>query len=157
MRMLVLVPLTMVLAGCLKEGPAKAPVTEAEATQIAEQAEASFTTGNTKAIMAQYAGNAVMIDAAAPGPSADRKIQTGWANNFVSMKPADYKVVDRHIQLVGNDAFVSSGIETFTVVAGEVRPTVSARFTDVFQRQKDGSWKIVHEHVSMPPQASGPQ
>ena len=157
MRLLVLVPLALALGACLKEGPAKPPLTEAGAAQIAEQAEATFTPGDAKAIMAQYAGNAVMIDAAAPNPSADRKVQTGWANNFVSMKPADYKVVDRHIQIVGNDAFVSSGIETFTVAAGEARPTVSARFTDVFQRQKDGSWKIVHEHVSMPPQASGPQ
>src|SRR5258705_458884 len=157
MRWLVLVPLALVVTACLKEAPVRPPVTEAQATQVAEQAEASFTTGDSKAIMAQYAGNAVMIDAAAPNPSGDRKVQTDWANNFVSMKPADYKVFDRHIQLVGNDAFVSSGIETFTVVAGEVRPTVSARFTDVFQRQKDGSWKIVHEHVSMPPQASGPQ
>ena len=151
MRLLVLVPLALVVTACLKEAPARPPVTEAQAASIAEQAEASFTTGDTKAIMAQYADNAVMIDAAAPNPSADRKTQTGWANNFVSMKPADYRVVDRHIQLVGNDAFVSSGIETFTVGAGAARPTVSARFTDVFQRQKDGRWKIIHEHVSMPP------
>lgn len=157
MRLLVLVPLALVLAACLREAPVHPPVTEAEAGRIAEQAEASFTTGDTKAIMAQYAGNAVMIDAAAPTPSTDRKVQTGWANNFVSMKPADYHVPDRHIQIVGPDAFVSSGTEVFTVEAGAARPTVSARFSDVFQRQKDGSWKIVHEHVSMPPQASGPQ
>jgi len=150
MRALLFFPL-LLTAGCLKEANSRPPVTEAEAARIAEQAEASFTTGDVKAIMAQYANNAVMIDAAAPDPSADRKIQTGWANSFNSMKPADYKVVDRHIQIVGNDAFVSSGIETFTVAAGEARPTVSARFTDVFQRQRDGSWKIVHEHVSMPP------
>lgn len=151
MRLLVLVPLACSLAACLKEAPAHPPVTEAQASSIAQQAEATFTTGDTRAIMAQYADNAVMIDAAAPNPSVDRKVQTGWANDFVSMKPADYRVVDRHIQLVGNDAFVSSGIETFTVGAGAARPTVSARFTDVFQRQKDGSWRIVHEHVSMPP------
>ena len=155
MRLLALVPLALALSACLKEGPARPPVTEAEAAQIAEAAEANFTTGDVKRVMAQYANNAVMIDAAAPTPSADRKVQTGWASNFVSMKPADYKVVDRHIQLVGNDAFVSSGIETFSVAAGEARPTVSARFTDVFQRQKDGSWKIIHEHVSMPPTPTG--
>jgi hypothetical protein len=93
-----------------------------------------------------------MIDAGSPDPSTDRKVQSSWAQTFVSMQPADYKVIDRHIQLVGPDAFVSSGIETFTVAAGAARPTVSARFTDVFQRQKDGSWKIVNEHVSMPPE-----
>jgi ketosteroid isomerase-like protein len=45
----------------------------------------------------------------------------------------------------------------FTVAAGAARPTISARFTDVFQRQRDGSWKIVHEHVSLPPAPAGQQ
>ena len=156
MRPLWLVPLLLLTPACLKQGPARPPVTEAEAAGIAERAEATFTTGNIKAIMAQYASPAVMIDAATSDPSTDRAVQTGWAKNFISMQPADYRVVGRHIQLVGNDAFVSSGIETFTVAAGAARPTVSARFTDVFQRQKDGSWKIVHEHVSMPPMPTPP-
>jgi ketosteroid isomerase-like protein len=155
MRLLVLVPLAFGLAACLKEAPAHSPVTEAEAGRIAEQAEASFTTGDIKAIMAQYRDGAVMIDASAPTASTDRKVQTEWANAFVSMSPADYHVPDRHIQIVGPDAFVSSGTEVFTVAAGVARPTVSARFTDVFQRQKDGSWKIVHEHVSVPPPLVG--
>jgi ketosteroid isomerase-like protein len=156
MRASAIICLAMCCAGCqqgAKGGPA---ITAAEATRIAEQAEASFTKGDVKAVMAQYAEGAVMIDAATPNPSRDRKMQTGWAQSFVSMQPADYKVVDRQIQLLGPDAFVSSGIETFTVAAGQARPTVSARFTDVFQRQKDGSWKIVNEHVSMPPAPTVP-
>jgi len=154
MRQLVILGI-VALAACEKGPSARPPVTEAQATGIAEQAEASFTRGDTGAIMDQYADNAVMIDASAPSPSTDRKVETGWANSFVSMKPADYKVSDRHIQLLGGDAFVSSGIESFTVAAGAARPTVSARFTDVFQRQRDGRWKIVHEHVSMPPTPPG--
>lgn len=155
MRLSSIVLLAFALAACQKAPSGNPPVTEAQAVKIAEQAEASFTTGDVKAIMAQYGDKAVMIDAASPNPSADRKVQTGWAQAFTSMQPADYKVVDRHIQLLGGDAFISSGIETFTVAAGAARPTVSARFTDVFQRQKDGSWKIVHEHVSMPPTPAG--
>lgn len=143
------------LVGCNKAAVMHAPVTEAAATAIAERAETSFTTGDPGAIMNQYAEGAVMIDASSPAPSTDRKVQTGWAKAFVSMKPADYRVPDRHIQIVGPDAFVSSGTEIFTVEAGSARPTVSARFTDVFQRQRDGSWKIVHEHVSMPPTPPG--
>jgi hypothetical protein len=144
--------LPLALAACEKAPSDSSPVTVAEATQIAERAEASFTKGDVKAVMAQYANNAVMIDAGSPDPSTDRKVQSGWAQTFVGMQPADYKVIDRHIQLLGGDAFISSGSETFTVAAGAARPTVSARFTDVFQRQKDGSWKIVNEHVSMPPE-----
>ena len=156
MRFLVLSTVGMLaLAGCKQTSQERPPVTEAEATAIAERAEATFTTGDVNAVMAQYANGAVMIDASNAQPSTDRKVQTGWAKTFVSMKPAGYQVPDRHIQIVGPDAFVSSGTEVFTVQAGAATPTVSARFTDVFQRQKDGSWKIVHEHVSMPPTAPG--
>jgi ketosteroid isomerase-like protein len=145
----------IMLAGCVKKPGEHAPVTGAEATAVAERAEASFTTGNVDAIMSQYANGAVMIDASNPTPSTDRKVQTGWAKAFVSMKPTDYHVPDRHIQLLGPDSFISSGTEMATIEAGAARPTISARFTDVFQRQRDGSWKIVHEHVSMPPSPVG--
>ena len=140
---------------CQKAPSGQPPVTETQATQIAEAAETSFTKGDAKAMMAQYADKAVMIDAASANPSADRQVQTQWTQTFASMQPADFRVLDRRIQLLGGDAFVSSGVQTFTVAAGAARPTVSARFTDVYQRQKDGSWKIVHEHVSMPPTPAG--
>src|SRR5215213_7655060 len=143
----------LALAGCKLQNAQGAPaVTREQASRIAEAAEASFTTGDVKKIMAQYADGAVMFDAGHPGFSTDRKVQTGWAQDFVTMRPADYYVPDRQIQLLGPDSFISSGTEMFTVAAGAARPTISARFTDVFQRQKDGSWKIVNEHVSMPPE-----
>jgi hypothetical protein len=142
----------LALAGCKVHQSGPAPtLTKEDATKIAEAAEATFTGGDLKAIMAQYAVGAVMFDSAHPAYSTDRKVQTDWAQDFVSMKPSDYHEPDRQIQILGNDAFVSSGTETFTVIAGNQRPTLSARFTDVFQRQGDGSWKIVHEHVSLPP------
>jgi ketosteroid isomerase-like protein len=141
----------LVVTGCKQATTDQAPVTAAEATKIAEQAEANFTTGKVDDVMRQYANGAVMFDASHPNYSTDRKVQTGWASDFVSMKPADYRVPDRQIQIVGPDAFVSSGTEVFTIASGTARPTISARFTDVFQRQRDGSWKIVHEHVSLPP------
>jgi hypothetical protein len=151
MRVFVLGIAILVVAGC-KQAPAEhSAVTKAEATRIAEQAEANFTTGKAEDVIRQYAEGAVIFDAGHPNFSTDRKVQTGWARDFVSMKPADYHVPDRQIQLIGPDAFISSGTEVFTVASGRSRPTLSARFTDVFQRQADGSWKIVHEHVSLPP------
>jgi ketosteroid isomerase-like protein len=148
----------LALAGCkLTQSTDHPPVTKVEATKIAEQAEASFTTGDVNAVMRQYADGAVMFDSGHPALSTDRKVQTGWARDFVSMKPQDYRVPDRQIQLLGPDAFISSGTEVFTVASGSARPTVSARFTDVFQRQSDGSWKIVHEHLSLPPAPETPK
>src|SRR5262245_12144066 len=72
------------MTACDKQQATRAPVTEAEASTIAERAEASFTTGDVNAIMNQYANGAVMIDASNPAPSTDRKVQTGWARTFVS-------------------------------------------------------------------------
>lgn len=143
----------LALAACKQQGNAPA-VTQAEAISIAEAAEANFTNGDEKKVMAQYANGSVMFDAGHAAYSTDRKVQTSWAQDFVSMNPADYRVPDRQIQLLGPDAFISAGTEVFTVQSGSARPSLSLRFTDVFQRQNDGSWKIVHEHVSLPPAAA---
>ena len=155
MRVFVLCLGILAIAGCKQAPAGHAAVTKAEAATIAEQAEANFTTGKVDDVMRQYAEGAVLFDAGHPTLSTDRKVQTGWARDFVSMKPADYHVPDRQIQLLGPDAFISSGTEVFTIESGTTRPTLSARFTDVFQRQPDGSWKIVHEHVSLPPASKG--
>ena len=155
MRVFVLCLGILAIAACKQAPAGHAAVTKAEAATIAEQAEANFTTGKVDDVMRQYAEGAVLFDAGHPTLSTDRKVQTGWARDFVSMKPADYHVPDRQIQLLGPDAFISSGTEVCTIESGTTRPTLSARFTDVFQRQPDGSWKIVHEHVSLPPASQG--
>ena len=155
MRVFVLCVGILAIAGCKQAPAGHAAVTKAEAATIAEQAEANFTTGKVDDVMRQYAEGAVLFDAGHPTLSTDRKVQTAWARDFVSMKPTDYHVPDRQIQLLGPDAFISSGTEVFTIESGTTRPTLSARFTDVFQRQPDGSWKIVHEHVSLPPASQG--
>src|SRR5438046_9552189 len=105
------------LAGCKQASTDHAPVTTAEATKIAEQAEANFTIGSADAVMRQYANGAVMFDATHPGFTTDRKVQTGWARDFVSSKPQDYRVPDRQVQVVGPDAFISSGTEMFSVAS----------------------------------------
>jgi ketosteroid isomerase-like protein len=155
MRVFVLCLGILAIAACKQAPAGHAAVTKAEAATIAEQAEANFTTGKVDDVMRQYAEGAVLFDAGHPTLSTDRKVQTGWARDFVSMKPADYHVPDRQIQLLGPDAFISSGTEVLTIESGTTRPTLSARFTDVFQRQPDGSWKIVHEHVSLPSSSQG--
>ena len=90
MRYIATLLAAVTIAACQKAPIGQAPVTSAEAEQIAEKAEANFTTGSADNIMAQYADKAVMFDAAAGDPSDDRKVQTAWAKNFNSMKPADY-------------------------------------------------------------------
>src|SRR5690348_3654210 len=77
----------LTLVACKQATTDQPAPTKAEATKIAEQAEGSFTTGNVDTIMRQYADGAVMFDASHPALSTDRKVQSGWARDFVSMKP----------------------------------------------------------------------
>ena len=79
-----LISVVLVAAGCQKAPSGAPPVTEAQAAKIAETAEASFTTGDVKAIMSQYGDKAVMIDAASPNPSADRVILSGLRTRSVT-------------------------------------------------------------------------
>jgi ketosteroid isomerase-like protein len=141
---------TLALASCRQAGET-APVTQAEAQKIVTANDAAYGSGDGAKIAALYAKSAYVFDAGNPAPSSDPKVLRQWANDFVSMKPGDFTSTEQKIQIVGPDAFVNSGVFGFTVQAGQARPTVSARFTQVYQRQGDGSWKIVTEHMSMPP------
>src|SRR4029078_10799594 len=125
MRVFVLCVGILAITGCKQAPAGHAAVTKAEAATIAERAESNFTTGKVDDVMRQYAEGAVLFDAGHPTLSTDRKVQTGWARDFVSMKPADYHVPDRQIQLVGPDAFISSGTEVVTIEARHTRPTHS--------------------------------
>lgn len=140
----------LALFSCRKAGET-APVTQAEAEKIVQANDAAYVSGDSAKIAALYAKGAYVFDAGNAMPSSDPKMLKIWTDQFVSMKPADLQTGERKIQIVGPDAFVNSGVTSFTVQAGQARPTVSARFTQVYQRQGDGSWKIVTEHMSMPP------
>lgn len=147
--------ITIAAGGCKKAGPAAAPVTVAEATQIAEATDADYVSGDAAKIASHYAKGAVAFDPGHVDSSADPAVLKGWAEEFVSMKPGDLRNEARTIQLLGPEAFVTSGVAHFTVAAGAARPQVGVRISQIYQRQKDGSWKIVHEHMSMPPSPAG--
>ena len=151
----VAIPLAILIAGCQQAPEGTQPVTEVEALKIVEAAEADYSSGDTSKIMSHYADRVVAFDTGRVEPTADRKVLEGWTGAFVSMQPAGYLVSNRSIQLTGPDSFVNSGIARFSVAAGQARPQVGARFTQVYQRQKDGQFRIVHEHMSLPPTPPG--
>jgi ketosteroid isomerase-like protein len=149
------IPLLLLAAACQKAPSGQAPVTEAEALKVAEATEADYSSGDSKKIASHYAGKAVAFDAGHVEPSNDPKVLSGWAGEFVSMQPGDFAIANRTIQIIGPDSFVNSGVARFTVAAGQARPQVGVRMTQVYTRGKDGKWGIVHEHMSMPPTPPG--
>lgn len=127
-------------------------VSEADAAAAADASEAAWTTMDAAKVEAVYAPGIVAFD---PG---DPSLSTTWASwhrlqqGFAAMKLDKVSVPDRKIQLLDSDTFIVSGTATFTSTGGAMKSVV-LRITDVYQKQPDGRWLIVNEHVSMAPQA----
>ena len=131
------------------------PLTQASAEKIVADAEAAWSSNRIETVMANYADGAVVFDTASLPPTTDRNIQTRGNAAFLTMKPADFRVDPRHVQLLDNDTIVASGVLSFTATVGAARPLMKTRYTHVYQRQPDGGFKIVHEHMSSPPPGTG--
>jgi len=132
-----------------------ARLTQADAEKIVADAEAAWSSNRVETVMANYADGAVVFDTAALPPTTDRNIQTRGNAAFLTMEPADFRVDPRNVQLLDNDTIVASGVLSFTANVGAARPVLKTRYTDVYQRQPDGGFKIVHEHMSSPPPGTG--
>ena len=132
------------------------PVSQQEAERIVTAVHAAFTGGDAFKIMENYAPGASMFDPGHPESTTDRATQTKWTADFVAMKPSDLVVQPREVRVLDSDTIVASGMAAFVAQVGPDRQRLRVRFSQVFQRQPDGAWKIVHEHMSMPPGPVGP-
>jgi ketosteroid isomerase-like protein len=151
MTALVLCALTISTAACDKQAE-KAMVTEAEASAAADAAQAAWTSMDVAKIEAIYAEDIVGFDAMAPALSTEWATWHAFQEGFAAMKLDAITVPDRKIQILDGDTFVVSGTGTLTSKEGELK-SVDMRFTDVYQKQADGKWLIVNEHVSLKPEA----
>ncbi len=130
---------------------AAAPLTQTDAEKIVADSEKAWSSGAVETVMANYAPGATVFDTSRLAATADRNLVTRGNADFLAMKPADFTVADRDTQPLGDDVIVSSGVVSFTAQVGQARPVMKARYTQVFERQPEGNWKIVHEHMSAPP------
>ena len=142
----------LALAACNPQ-PAAAPKaaglpTEAQAAAIVDAAEAGWTSAETARIMAGYKEGGVWFDPVAAEPSTDRATQTKWTDGFTAMKLTEKSVSSKNVQVLDADTIVASGIATFKGTTGT--DPVTFRYTDVYEKQPDGKWLIVHEHLSTP-------
>ncbi len=154
----------LALAGCdfQKSTPSDVAVdssaerlTQADAEKIVTDAEAAWSSNRIEMVMANYADGAVVFDTSTLAATTDRNVQTRGNAAFLTMKPADFRVDPRNVQLLDNDTIVASGVLSFTANVGAARPVLKTRYTQVYQRQPDGGFKIVHEHMSSPPPGTG--
>ena len=156
-RLLILGAAALLVTACQKPAaeersasPAAAPAAS-DAEAIVAAAEKSWASGDVAQVMANYADDAVVFDSSRLAATNDRNLITRGNADFLTMKPADFVVADRQTQALDDNTIVSSGVLSFTASVGAARDVMRTRFTQVYQRQADGAWKIVHEHMSSPP------
>lgn len=122
-----------------------------DAAAVVSAVEKSWQSGSAEEAMKHYAPEAVVFSTGALAPTTDRNVVTRETADFMAMKPADFTVTERNTQTLDDDTVVSSGIVGFTAQVGPARQMLRARFSQVLQKQADGRWLIVHEHMSLPP------
>jgi ketosteroid isomerase-like protein len=79
--------------------------------------------------------------------------QAGVANVLGEYKSATLTVNDDfQSHNLGNTAWCTATIKADMVKKNDKREMATFRWTAIFEKQKDGKWLIVHEHVSEPMQ-----
>lgn len=73
-----------------------------------------------------------------------------YFEHFLKKNPAGI-IKEQAVQKTGEDTYLHSGMYDFVVGPADKRETVEARFTYVWQKGKDGNWKIIHHHSSVKP------
>ena len=130
---------------------AEAAISETEAAAIADATEDAWTSVDLAKVEAVYAKDVIAFDPVNP------LLSTTWDNfdklqkGYIDMKFNGKTVPDRAIQILDADTFVVSGTADLTSAEGPMKQA-AMRFTDVYQRQADGKWLIVNEHISLKPE-----
>lgn len=125
---------------------------------LKEIAEQNFTLWNNalgtkkpKKMAEFYADNATFL------PTVSGEFKKGklgaeeYFHHFLEKDPRG-KIVEEEIQPLGENYYLHSGMYNFEINSPEGgRQIIEARFTFVWQKNKDGKWEILHHHSSMKP------
>ena len=150
MKYAAILPLSLVmLAGCQQEKPAPVPqkISESDAEIIANRNEVEFASTDAARIEAVYAPDVVAFDAVSMPLITDRTRFDALQKEFAAQKFDSISDRERKIQVLDPDTFIVSGTSDLasTTVPGN-RATM--RYTQVYEKQQDGNWRIVNEHIS---------
>ena len=123
------------------------PQQEADILALFAQWNRSLATGDAATVDANYARDAVLI------PTLSNQVRhtpgeriAYFKEEFLPKKPSGK--IDKHYLKCSGDIAINSGLYTFTFGDGT---KASARYTFVYQKQRDGKWLIIEHHSSKMP------
>ena len=126
------------------------PVVDAAAVrQAIEQANANFTQavkqGDTVAMVANYADDAVMMMEGTPAWHGRSEIAKQIITAFKPMKGAQVKLTTSQVDIGGDYAIETGNYETTVTPPGGKPMTERGKYVTVWKKQADGSWKIYRD------------
>lgn len=148
-NILIAAGLFLALAGSppASASPACTPKQEAEILALFAQWDRSLATGDAAKVDANYARDAILI------PTLSNQIRhtpaeriAYFRDEFLPKKPSGK--IDKHYLKCIGDVGINSGLYTFTFGDGS---KTQARYTFVYQKQRDGRWLIIEHHSSKMP------
>ena len=75
-----------------------------------------------------------------------------YFEHFLEVNPKG-EIKEEEVQVLGEKAYIHSGMYNFEVDQDGKRSVIEARFTFVWEKDASGKWKIVHHHSSQKPKA----
>lgn len=128
------------------------PPTEAEALAVANAIEPLMLAKDAPGIVALYADTAVLVDPMAPELITTKEANLAATKGLVDANVVKVTVHDRKVQVLDADTFVVTMIGSLDTKPPKGKAeTMTMRVTDVYQKQADGKWLAVNEHVSAMP------
>jgi uncharacterized protein (TIGR02246 family) len=75
------------------------------------------------------------------------------ALNFKNILEKNTKgeIIEEQVQHLGPDKYLQSGLQNFIIGPEDAQQIIEARFSFIWEKNKDGAWEITHNHSSMKP------
>ena len=128
-----------------------APATKREIAALFHRWNASLATLDPDKVVANYATDAVLLPTVSNKPRTNHAELRDYFVTFLKKKPQGK--IDRSIIKIKGDTASDVGIYTFTLHGADGKPKqVQARYSFLYQRQRDGGWLIAHHHSSVMPE-----
>jgi len=106
-------------------------------------------TKNPKRVALLYSDDASFLPTLNGELKTGQEEAEGYFEHFLLKNPFG-RILKERVQPLG-DSYIHSGLYDFEVGKDGERQTVKARFTYVWQKEKDGNWRIIHHHSSVKP------
>ncbi len=111
----------------------------------------SLKTKNPQEVASLYAEDATFLPTVSPDFKIGTEEAKGCFEHFLKKNPEGEITLDK-LQVLGENAYLHSGMYDFQLGESGNKQSVKARFSFVWKKESGGEWKIIHYHSSVCPQ-----